>query len=198
MLQCILLFACMTHDNRWRSLGTTKLMVQSATHPVIWSLTAHTMAWPGGMRISRGKRPLHRASIPSSFETLAKQSKKPCIEEGEGGTSLMHFWPRYAFTKLVDYKLQCSVQTLYWCSQHMLRVWGHGTKAKTVNMWGTRTLQVTNIFTLYFSSPVLLWAMSRVLMTSNGPVAMGPKNAALKPLSMDCMNKEKTSCIQNM
>jgi hypothetical protein len=37
--------------------ATTASMRRRSKYPVIWSLTAHTMACPGGMRIRRGRRP---------------------------------------------------------------------------------------------------------------------------------------------
>ena len=46
------------------------------THPVIWSLTAHTIAWPGGMRISRGVRPFHMARSPSSRGMVVSACRK--------------------------------------------------------------------------------------------------------------------------
>lgn len=34
--------------------------------PMIWSATAHIMAWPGGILMSRGSSPFHKARSPSS------------------------------------------------------------------------------------------------------------------------------------
>lgn len=36
-----------------------------SNQPVIWSLTDHTMAWPGGVRARRGMRPFQSAAMPA-------------------------------------------------------------------------------------------------------------------------------------
>mmetsp|Transcript_20111 Transcript_20111/g.56543 ORF Transcript_20111/g.56543 Transcript_20111/m.56543 type:complete len:301 (+) Transcript_20111:130-1032(+) len=87
-----------------------------SNQPTTWSLTAQTMACPGGMRIRRGSSPLYSARRPSWRGTVTRQCRKP----------------RY----------------------------------RAPSPW--------------------LWAMSRVLTTSNGLVATGPRHAAEKPLTMLC------------
>ena len=46
-------------------------------YPVIWSLTAQTIACPGGIRISRGKSPLYTARMPSSLGIVTSACSRP-------------------------------------------------------------------------------------------------------------------------